>query len=224
MENKKPQSAPAPAAKASAKPASAKSAQPIPKKTSAQPTPAKVAQPMQKKAPIQPTPIKSPEVKPAKRGLFVQFWHLAISAVVVVGLVAGAVFLGTRLVDKDVDDPIVDYTGDLSNNGTADPSDITLPGYPALTFFSNSKKVAIELPNPSGNPCYFRYTLTIVETGEEIYQSELIEPGKMLGTITLDKALTAGTYTLRITIDTFSLADGTTPMNGGVQEVKLTVK
>ena len=105
-----------------------------------------------------------------------------------------------------------------------DPNDITLPGYPVLIFPANRAKVALELPNPEGNPCYFRYTLTIVETEEEIYQSALLEPGKALETITLNRALSAGTYTLRIEIETFSLADGTTPMNGGVQEVKLIVK
>ena len=143
---------------------------------------------------------------------------------IVAVLVVGGVLLGTLLGNKDIDDPIVDYTGPLVNQNPDDPSSIALPGYSALVFSANSKKVTLELPNPSGNPCYFQYALTVVETGEEIYRSELLEPGKMVKDLTLNKALPAGTYTLRITIDTFSLLDGTTPMNGGVQEVELTVK
>lgn len=159
-----------------------------------------------------------------KSGLVIQPWQLALAVVVMLALITGAVYLGTVLGNKNASDPIVDYTGGLNNGDFADPSGITLPGYSALTFAANSKKVALELPNPTGNPCYFRYTLTIVETGEEIYQSELLAPGKAIETLTLNQALSAGTYTLRIEIDTFSLTDGTTPMNGGVQEVKLTVK
>ncbi len=176
-----------------------------------------------KKIQIQ-VPIQSTFATMATKSFAVQAWQVALAIIAVLALVTGAIFLGTVLGNKNTEDPIVDYTGELNNGNATDPSDITLPGYPALTFFANSKKVALELPNPSGNPCYFRYTLTIVETGEEIYQSELLEPGKMLKTITLTRALPAGTYTLRIEIDTFSLTDSTIPMNGGVQEVQLVVR
>ena len=99
-----------------------------------------------------------------------------------------------------------------------------MPGYPELTFPAGESRIELVLPNPLNNPCYFRYTLTIAETDEVLYESELIEPGKMVKELTLNRALPKGAYTLRITIDTFSLADGTTPMNGGVQEVTVTVK
>ena len=160
----------------------------------------------------------------ATKGFVIQSWQIAVAVAIVAVLVVGGVLLGTLLGNKDIDDPIVDYTGPLVNQNPDDPSSIALPGYSALVFSANSKKVTLELPNPSGNPCYFQYALTVVETGEEIYRSELLEPGKMVKDLTLNKALPAGTYTLRITIDTFSLLDGTTPMNGGVQEVELTVK
>ena len=139
-------------------------------------------------------------------------------------LVVGGVVLGRFLGDENTEDSIVDYTGTLVNNSPADPNGITLPGYPTLTFIAGRQKVALELPNPSGNPCYFRYTLTLAETGEVIYQSVLLKPGEAIETLTLNSPLRAGTYTLLITIDTFSLTDGITPMNGGVQEVILNVK
>ncbi len=185
-------------------------------------TKAPMSQVSPKQVPVSPKPAVQAAKEP--KGLLIQPWHLIVALVVVVALIVGGVFLGRYFGSQNTEDPIVDYTGTLVNNSPADPNGITLPGYSALTFFAKRNQVVLELPNPSGNPCYFRYTLTIVETGEEIYQSQLIEPGKMLKKLTLNQPLSEGPYTLRITIDTFSLADGTTPMNGGVQEVKLTVK
>ena len=162
--------------------------------------------------------------KLATKGFVIKSWQIAIAVVAVVALVVGGVLLGTVLNNKDADDPIVDYTGPLVNKNPDALGNIALPGYGGIKFPANSKKVTLELPNPMGNPCYFRYTLALVETDEVLYTSELIAPGKMVKELTLNRALPKGTYTLRIIIDTFSLADGTTPMNGGVQEVALTVK
>ena len=168
--------------------------------------------------------VKTTVVALATKGVVIQSWQIALAIVVILALVTGAVFLGATLANKNQEDPIIDYTGPLVNDNASNSGGITLPGYSAITCYNGQRKISIELPNPHGNPCYFRYTLTIVETGEEIYKSELLEPGKTLETLTLNQALAAGVYTLRIEIDTFSLADGTTPMNGGVQEVKLIVK
>ena len=226
-------SAPAPKATPREKPASA------PKVVSeAKPAPAPKVKPKVKeqtrvpeaKADDKSAPATISASKPSKfvdlatKGFVIQSWQIAVAVAIVAVLVVGGVLLGTLLGNKDIDDPIVDYTGPLVNQNPEDPSSIALPGYSALVFPANSKKVTLELPNPSGNPCYFQYALTVVETGEEIYRSELLEPGKTVKGLTLNKALPAGTYTLRITIDTFSLLDGTTPMNGGVQEVELTVQ
>ena len=164
----------------------------------------------------------------ATKGFVIQSWQIAVAVAVVVVLVVGGVLLGTVLGNKDTvsngEDPIVDYTGPLVNNNHGNSGDITLPGYTTLVFPANSKKVTLELPNPDGNPCYFRYTLTVVETGDVLYESEWIEPGKMVKDLTLKRALSKNEYTLRIAIDTVSLADGTTPLNGGLQEVQLIVK
>ena len=173
-----------------------------------------------------PADKRSAIAKLATKGFVVKSWQIAAAVVVVAVLVVGGVLLGTMLGNKDAkpEDPIVDYTGSIVDKDPEDPSNITLPGYPVLMFPASSKKVTLELPNPKGNPCYFRYTLTIVETGDVLYESARIDPGKMVKDLTLNHALSAGTYTLRITIDTFSLDSGNAPMNGGVQEVKLIVK
>ena len=174
-----------------------------------------------------PADKRSTIAKLATKGFVVKSWQIAVAVAVVVVLVVGGILLGTMLGNKkdiQTEDPIVDYTGPIVDKDPENPSNITLPGYPVLMFPANSQKVTLELPNPNGNPCYFRYTLTIVETGDVLYESGRIDPGKMVKALTLNHALSAGTYTLRITIDTFSLDGGNVPMNGGVQEVKLIVK
>ena len=276
MEDKKPQSAPAPT-KAPTQPASPKAAQPAQKKpnievrmeSAAKPSPIKTqapaakafapktpaakvssapnttiptprpktkAEPFPETAPALKEQIKASEqqatnggafIKLATKGFVIQSWQLALAAAVVLALVTGAVFLGTTLGgDKgpDLDDSAIDYDWILSDGNSTTPGGIILPGYPALTFPAGESRIELVLPNPLNNPCYFRYTLTIVETGEVLYQSKLIAPGQAVLAADLSRALPVGTYTLRIMIDTFSLADGTTPMNGGVQEVKLNVK
>ena len=177
----------------------------------------------QKAAPV--VPVKNTIVTIAAKRFSIQAWQVALAIVVMLALVVGAVYVGTILSNnQNGKDPIVDYTGELNDESLANPGGITMPGYPTLIFAANTQKVALELPNPKGNPCYFRYTLTIVETNTQIYQSQLLKPEEAHETITLNQPLSKGTYTLRIEIDTFSLADGTTPMNGGVQEVTLIVK
>ena len=66
--------------------------------------------------------------------------------------------------------------------------------------------------------------LLSADTGEVLYQSKLIAPGKAVLEIKLSRPLPAGDYALLIGIDSFSLADGTTPMNGGEQKVLLKVR
>ena len=228
---------PAPKATSEAKPTPAPKAIPeakptlVPKATS-EAKPAVQEQPKdpEAKADEKSTSAAIPVSKPSKlvsvatKGFVIQSWQIAVAVVIVVALVVGGILLGTVLNNQNTDDPIVDYTGPLVNKNPDALGNIALPGYGGIKFPANSKKVTLELPNPVGNPCYFRYTLTLVETDEVLYESELIEPGKMVKELTLNRALSQGTYTLRITIDTFSLADGTTPMNGGVQEVTVTVK
>ena len=79
----------------------------------------------------------------------------------------------------------------------------------------------IVLLNPDGNPCYFRFSLILSETDEELYRSGLIPPGMAVTDIELNRALEAGEYALRIRIESFSLSDRS-EMNGADMETKLT--
>ena len=169
-------------------------------------------------------------VKAAAVGLVVKPWQLAVAAVVVAAMVVGGVVLGVVLGnrnnpnDSDFDDSPVDYEWVLPEGGHTNEDQIILPGYVDLTFPAGEDEIEVVLPNPAGNPCYFRYTLMIEETGEILYQSKLIPPGKAVLEIKLSRPLTKGDYSLLIAIDSISLTDGRTPMNGGEQKVFLKVR
>ena len=199
-----------------------------PKKVESKPIPQKLAK--QPKLPKEPKPVREPkEPKPKGEkgavGLVLQPWHFIVMCAVVVALVLGGVWLGTKLGQSDSDiDSSAEHLDWTPPTGTpTNGSGITLPGYTSITFPAGTRRVEIILPNPTNNPCYFRYTLTLAETGEQIYQSGLIPPGMAVPDIKLSRALKKGDYTLHIEIETFSLTDRT-PMNGGTQDVPLSVK
>ena len=64
---------------------------------------------------------------------------------------------------------------------------------------------------------------TIYTTGESLYKSKLVPPGKAITEITMSKALSAGQYEATIKITTTSLEDGSA-MNGANVETVLNVK
>ena len=112
----------------------------------------------------------------------------------------------------------------MPDGAQTNPDQIILPGYVELTFPAGEQVIEIVLPNPASNPCYFRYTLILEGTGEVLYQSKLIAPGKAVLEIKLSRPLEVGDYSLLIGVDSVSLTDGRTPMNGGEQRVLLKVR
>ena len=169
------------------------------------------------------------EEKPKREaaGLVIKPWQLAVAAVAVVAMIVGGVVLGIVLGNKNsgsYDDSPVDYEWVLPDGAQTNPDQIILPGYVELTFQAGKQVIEIVLPNPASNPCYFRYTLILEGTGEVLYQSKLIAPGKAVLEIKLSRPLEVGDYSLLIGVDSVSLTDGRTPMNGGEQRVLLKVR
>lgn len=100
---------------------------------------------------------------------------------------------------------------------------IEIPGYPSLYISAGSTDANVMLSNPEGNPCYFVYELILSDTGESLYRSGLIPPGEAVSGITLNRSLSAGEYQAVLSVSTYSLEDGTTPMNGAEMETVLEV-
>lgn len=164
----------------------------------------------------------------AAGGIVVKKSFFAIAGVLIAALTVGSLFLGMwiyhlKSTDPDGIDPgAKDYHSIYANAEHAGDDEITVPGYTDVFFPAGEKKVQIVLLNPDGNPCYFRFSLILSETDEELYRSGLIPPGMAVTDIELNRALEAGEYALRIRIESFSLSDRS-EMNGADMETKLTV-
>ena len=100
------------------------------------------------------------------------------------------------------------------------PTGIRIPGYPSITIEADKKDVQMNLMNPEGNPCYFTFEIVLNDTDETIYTSKMVEPGKAITEVTLEKALAAGEYPATIKITTASLTDGSA-MNGANVETTI---
>lgn len=166
---------------------------------------------------------------------------LGISLVLVLLLMVGVVTLAfnwNHWFGDTPDDPPASTTGDLDidpgaddwgsetlPDKTDDPSaaGIKIPGYPSITIPKDQQTVTVALLNPEGNPCYFTFEIVLKDTGESIYKSKLVPPGKVINQITMSKALPEGEYDATIKITTTSLTDGS-PMNGANVETVLIVK
>ena len=125
----------------------------------------------------------------------------------------------------DIDENAGDWNGDNLPDKTDDaPAEgIKIPGYPSITLPKNQRTVNVALLNPKGNPCYFTFELVLKDTGESLYKSKLVPPGKAITEITMSRELSAGEYNATIKITTTSLEDGSA-MNGANVETVLIVK
>ena len=167
---------------------------------------------------------------------------LMISLIVLLLLIAGAVTLAlnwnnwfgdaqptgpssSQNGNLDIDPGADDWNGEKLPDKTDDApaAGIKIPGYPSITLPKDQKTVNVALLNPEGNPCYFTFELVMKDTGESLYKSKLVPPGKAINEITMSRALSAGEYNATIKITTTSLADGSA-MNGANVETVLIVK
>ena len=127
--------------------------------------------------------------------------------------------------DLDIDTGANDWNGEKLPDKTDDApaAGIKIPGYPSITLPKNQNTVNVALLNPEGNPCYFTFEIVLKDTGESLYKSKLVPPGKAITEITMSRALSAGEYNATIKITTTSLEDGSA-MNGANVETVLIVK
>lgn len=173
-----------------------------------------------------------------KQGITVSKRTLIIALAVIVLLVGGAVTLGlnwnnwfgdktqTAVSDKatpDIDPNAGDWKGENPTDKGGASEGIKIPGYPSITLPANTENVSVALLNPEGNPCYFTFELVLKDSGETLYKSKLVPPGKAVTDITLSQPLKAGKYDATIKISTCSLND-LSAMNGANVETVLIVQ
>ena len=162
-----------------------------------------------------------------KKTLYLVLLILLLLFVCVVALTIGwIIHLGnTSDNDLDIDKDAVDWNGQELPDKTDDAptNGIKIPGYPSITLPKDQKTVNVVLLNPEGNPCYFTFEIVLKDTGESLYKSKLVPPGKAITEITMTRALSSGEYDVTIRITTTSIADGSA-MNGANVETVLIVK
>jgi len=168
--------------------------------------------------------------KSEQKGIVLKRKHIVILVIVIVALVVGGIFLGLYLSRP----PASPDSGFAIDPGAGSPQapapsggsaeTIKIPGYPQIPLAAGQKDISIELLNPEGNPCYFKFELVLTDTDEVLYTSDWVPPGQAVTKQTLSRGLDAGNYAAEIRITTASLDDSHSPMNGSNVKTTLIVK
>ena len=185
--------------------------------------------------------INNKEEKNSDDGIVLKKHHIVIILIAVVLMIFGGVLAGLNWNNRDIsdnspsesssqNDANVDLDPNAYNwNGSkpAEPESsspgIKIPGYPSITIAADKENVKMALLNPEGNPCYFKFEIVLKDSGETIYESKYVEPGKAITDVELKKPLSKGEYPATIKISTLSL-DGQNPLNGANVETVLIAK
>lgn len=149
---------------------------------------------------------------------------ILIPLVILLALIAGGLwwyFAQNR--GPDLDDSAMAYQmpGGLKNE---DPSQIMLPGFGTIDMEAGQRTVHAALSNPEGNPCYFKYTVSLQEGGDVLYESGWLEPGTAVTKWEIAEELEPGDYPISLLVDTGSLDDYQQEMNKGTINATLHVE
>ncbi|MDR0914515.1 MAG: hypothetical protein LBM65_05065 [Oscillospiraceae bacterium] len=105
---------------------------------------------------------------------------------------------------------------------------IRFPGWGDINLKADVAQSRINLLNPSGNNCYVKFTFGLAEGDtaeikEVLYQSGYVPPGKAIGEQTLSRGLAKGTYNAVVQMQTVTMDELHTPLNGNNVKVTLIV-
>ena len=149
---------------------------------------------------------------------------ILIPILILLALIAGGLwwhFAQNR--GPDLDDSAIAYQmpGGLKNE---DPSQIMLPGFGTIDMEAGQRTVHAALPNPEGNPCYFKYTVSLQDGGDVLYESGWLKPGTAVTEWEIAEELEPGDYPISLLVDTGSLEDYQQEMNKGTINATLHVE
>lgn len=149
---------------------------------------------------------------------------ILIPLVILLALIGGGlVWYLTRDEGPDLDHAAVAYEMPDGAVNT-DPTQLMMPYIDQITVTADDRAGHTALVNPEGNQSYFRYVLTLTDSGEEIYRSGLIEPGMAVVDWEISTDLEPGDYDAELAINTYSLDDVETETNGGNMVITLHVE
>lgn len=103
------------------------------------------------------------------------------------------------------------------------PDSIAIPGYERISLKADCKEQEIGFPNPAQNTCYFQISL-ILEDGTTLWQSELVKPGEISESITLNEPLAAGVYpNSLLKFDCYTMDGSMRSLNGAATKMTIHV-
>lgn len=114
---------------------------------------------------------------------------------------------------------VIQQTGPVEKK----PDSIAIPGYEGINLKADSKEQEIGFPNPAQNTCYFQISL-ILEDGTTLWQSELVKPGEISESITLNEPLAAGVYpNSLLKFDCYTMDGNMRSLNGAATKMTIHV-
>ncbi len=129
-------------------------------------------------------------------------------------------FPGTKY---EIDSSITNYEGQLTRPADMEQTQILIPGFSELYVKEGSDLVSSCLFNPADNPCFFQFNVVDSTTGDILYESKLVPPGKGIEGFKLNRTFTAGEYPAVIQFKSHDLEDPSINYNGSEMEITLVV-
>ena len=123
-----------------------------------------------------------------------------------------------------IDSGAGDYVKPTQTQKPSEPN-VAIPGWGSITIPANQQTVSVDFFNPEANEglYYLTFKLILSDTGEVLYESNAVPPGKHIQTITLSRALPAGTYDVAVHVQPYRMSDET-PTNNADMKTTLIVK
>lgn len=151
--------------------------------------------------------------------------HISILLAVFLSLccVVLAFYTFSLSADSGLDNRAKDFTPKNMKDVKTDPNHIAFPGYGEVRMKAGSDTLYLALWNPPKNPCYFQFVISMEKSGEVLFKSKLIAPGKAITEVKLNRKFKRGTYNIMINMNTFDIHDKSVKMNSGNVEAKLVV-
>ena len=104
------------------------------------------------------------------------------------------------------------------------PEMLDITAYETIKLKADTLEQSVRLDNPLENNCWLVITLSL-EDGTELWRSEELQPGQVVRSITLNKALPAGKYENAVLgYKHWTYDDKKEPLNGAETVVKLVVQ
>ena len=133
-------------------------------------------------------------------------WIAASLAACAVLIVAVAVVLPEASLSHDAD--VIEFEDGLVPLAAPDfEQDVVFPDAEDITIPADTTNIKMPLYNPAGNSCYLTFRVTLTDSGEILYISELAAPGMETEGVTFVRPLEQGEYRAILDIRAYS-ADG----------------